>query len=182
LQDFVMASDSFRSPQPFAPSGALKLSRCPSDVCGQPLVNGGQLGQGHAGRLLITRAILAAAAVTATTGVAAAHHSLAMFDRDHPIELLGTVQEFRFTSPHTYILLKVERPDGDPVIWDLEGNSPNNLAWDGWSSTTIRPGDKLRLRIEPLRNGSPGGAWNPRQVSREDGTAVVPPHRYGPPR
>ena len=118
-------------------------------------------------------AALLAGAVLATAGVAAAHHSIAMFDRDHPIELVGTVQEFRFASPHVYILLEVKRADGDPVVWNLEGNSPNSLTWDGWSAKTLRPGDRLRMTIEPLRNGSPGGAWMPRKVSHADGTPIV---------
>lgn len=116
---------------------------------------------------------LIGAALAATTGVAVAHHSIAMFDRDHPIELVGTVQEFRFTSPHSYILLEVKGADASPVVWNLEGNSPNSLTWDGWSSKTLRPGDKLRMTIEPLRNGSPGGSWTPRKVSHVDGTPIV---------
>jgi hypothetical protein len=118
-------------------------------------------------------ALLIGAALAATTGVAVAHHSIAMFDRDHPIELVGTVQEFRFTSPHSYILLEVKGGDASPVVWNLEGNSPNSLTWDGWSSKTLRPGDKLRMTIEPLRNGSPGGSWTPRKVSHVDGTPIV---------
>jgi hypothetical protein len=118
-------------------------------------------------------ALLAGVTLVAAADVASAHHSIAMFDRDHPIELVGTVQEFRFTSPHAYILLEVKRADGDPVVWSLEGNSPNSLTWDGWSSKTVRPGDKLRVTIEPLRNGSPGGAWTPRKVSHADGTPIV---------
>ena len=51
-----------------------------------------------------------------------------MFDRDHPIELVGTVQEFRFTSPHSYILLEVKGADANPVVWNLEGNSPNSWS------------------------------------------------------
>jgi hypothetical protein len=177
-----MAHHSLRGSGPISPTTALISSRWAPGVCSRLSMRCGEWQR--AARLLMThlRPILAAAAVGAVTGNAAAHHSLAMFDRDHPIELLGIVQEFRFTSPHTYILLKVERAAGDPVVWDLEGNSPTNLAWDGWSSTTIRPGDRVRMKIEPLRSGSPGGAWYPRQVSREDGTPVVPQRRYGLPR
>jgi hypothetical protein len=125
---------------------------------------------------VLPTALLAGAALATAVGDAAAHHSIAMFDRDHPIELVGTVQEFRFTSPHAYILLEVKRADGDAVVWSLEGNSPNSLTWDGWSSKTLRPGDKLRVTVEPLRNGSPGGAWTPRKVSRADGTPIVTAH------
>jgi hypothetical protein len=177
-----MTRSSLRGSRPISPKSAW-LSAMSTAGIRSRLSMRGELNR-RAARLLMThlRPILAAAAVGVLMDAAAAHHSLAMFDRDHPIELLGTVQEFRFTSPHTYILLKVERADGDPVVWDLEGNSPNNLAWDGWSSTTIRPGDRLRMKIEPLRSGTPGGAWYPRQVSHEDGTPVVAQRRIGLPR
>ena len=41
-------------------------------------------------------------------GSALSHHSFAMFDQENPVDLVGSVQEFKFTSPHTFILLKVE--------------------------------------------------------------------------
>jgi predicted ribosomally synthesized peptide with SipW-like signal peptide len=123
--------------------------------------------------LALRLALLAGGTLAAATDVATAHHSIAMFDRDHPIELVGAVQEFRFASPHTFILLEVKGAGADPVVWSLEGYSPNSLAWDGWSNKTLKPGDKLRMTIEPLRSGSPGGAWNPRKVTHVDGTPIV---------
>ena len=60
---------------------------------------------------------LAAAAVVVTTAVPAfAHHSFAMFDAEHPTELVGKVTEFKFTSPHTFILLEVKGDDGNTVV------------------------------------------------------------------
>ena len=50
---------------------------------------------------------LACVACIAATGAATAHHSIALFDREHPIELVGTVQDFKYISPHTVILLEV---------------------------------------------------------------------------
>jgi hypothetical protein len=106
----------------------------------------------------------ATAAFVATTCLAMAHHSIAMFDREHPIELAGIVREYSFTSPHVFILLEVSGADGRAVIWRLEGNSPNSLTWDGWSSRTLKPGDEVSMTIEPLRSGAPGGAWSPKKV------------------
>lgn len=104
--------------------------------------------------------VIAAIGVAATGGAAAGHHSLAMFDREHPIELVGTVREFKFVSPHALIVLEVPGTEASPVIWKLEGDSPNSLHWAGWSSETLRPGDELRLTVEPLRSGAPGGGWH----------------------
>jgi Family of unknown function (DUF6152) len=112
----------------------------------------------------------------ATSGVAVGHHSVAMFDREHPIQLVGIVRDFKFASPHAFIILEVTGKDARPVIWNLEGDSPNSLKWDGWSSQTLKPGDELRLTVEPLRNGAPGGAWHARKTTYKDGTPVVVIH------
>jgi hypothetical protein len=124
----------------------------------------------------VTGTFLGAAAFAAMASPGAAHHSLGMFDQQHPIELVGTVQEYRFSSPHTLILLMVTNVDAAPVVWKLEGNSANSLTWDGWSSRTLRAGDAIRLTIEPLRSGAPGGAWTPKKVSFKDGTPIVAGH------
>ena len=49
-------------------------------------------------------AFTVAAMFAAASSAAFAHHSFAMFDQEHPMELKGTVQEFKFTSPHTFVL------------------------------------------------------------------------------
>jgi len=118
-------------------------------------------------------ALLAGLATVAITTAADAHHSISVFDQTHPIELVGTVQEFRYTSPHTFILLEVVDKDAHKVVWNLEGNSPNSLTWDGWSHNTLRPGDQLRLTIYPLRSGAPGGAWHPSRAKFKDGSPIV---------
>ena len=120
--------------------------------------------------------LIAGIGVAATAGAAAGHHSLAMFDRDHPIELVGTVREFKFVSPHALIVLEVTDNDTQPVLWKLEGDSPNSLNWAGWSKETLRPGDELRLTVDPLRSGAHGGGWHARTTTYKDGrpVAIVP--------
>jgi Family of unknown function (DUF6152) len=120
--------------------------------------------------------LLASLAVAAMTAAAGAHHSIAVFDQIHPLELVGTVKEFRYSSPHTFILLDVTDKDQHTVTWNLEGNSPNSLSWDGWSHTTLRPGDELRLVVYPLRSGAPGGAWHPARSRYKDGSPIVAGH------
>jgi hypothetical protein len=48
------------------------------------------------------------ATFTMFTGMAAAHHSLAMYDQDHPMEVTGTVREFRYKSPHVFIIIEIK--------------------------------------------------------------------------
>ena len=118
-------------------------------------------------------ALVVAGGLMALGGAAIAHHSFAMFDQENPIELAGSVQEFKFTSPHTFILLKVKGADGTEVIWNLEGGAPSGLVRDGWNSKTLKPGDELAIKVDPLRSGAPGGAWNAARVKFKDGKAIV---------
>lgn len=118
-------------------------------------------------------AVLAGGAMLAAGNAALAHHSFAVFDIEHPLELQGTVQQFRFTSPHSFIVLEVKGDDGSTTIWNLEGASPSFLVRDGWSSQSLKSGDQIKLSIDPLRSGAPGGAWIGQRVTFTSGRPVV---------
>jgi len=123
--------------------------------------------------------LLTSVAMALTAGPLLAHHSFAMFDREHQIDLEGVVQEFRFANPHSFIYLAVKQDDGSTVTWSLEGQSPSFLVRDGWNSKTLKPGDELKMRIAPLRSGAPGGAWAANQISFRDGRVLEVSHRSG---
>lgn len=118
-------------------------------------------------------AVLASGAFLAINGSVMAHHSFAMFDQEHPIDITGTVTEFRYTSPHIYIFLDVKGPDGTTTSWNLEGGSPSLMFREGWSGQSIKPGDELTLKIDPLRSGAPGGAWQATRIKFKDGRPIV---------
>ncbi len=120
-------------------------------------------------------ALLAAAAVVGSAGSVLAHHSFAMFDQEHPLELVGTVKEFKFTSPHTFILLEVKNGN-ESEVWNLEGAAPGGLARDGWSAKTLTPGTELKMTIDPLRSGAPGGSWSAQKTKLIDGSPVAVTH------
>jgi Family of unknown function (DUF6152) len=124
---------------------------------------------------LKTTALVAAAAIIGLAGTALAHHSFAMFDQEHPIELAGTVKEFKFTSPHTFILLEVKNGE-ETEVWNLEGAAPGGLQRDGWSAKTLPPGTQLKMTVDPLRSGAPGGSWSVQKTKLMDGSSVVPTH------
>jgi hypothetical protein len=111
-----------------------------------------------------------------TSGVTVAHHSFAMFDKENPIDLEGIVQEFKYVSPHSFILLRVKDQDGATTVWNLEGGAPSALARDGWTSTTLKPGDQIILRIAPLQSGAPGGSWTADKIKFKDGQPIVVGH------
>ena len=121
-------------------------------------------------------AMIVSGAFVAAGNAALAHHSFAMFDQENPIELEGVVHEFKYTNPHSYLLLEVKGQDGSVVVWNLEGQAPSLLTRDGWSSQTLKPGDQLKLTIEPLRSGAPGGRWFIEKTKFKDGRPIMVTH------
>jgi hypothetical protein len=121
-------------------------------------------------------AVLVSAAFMVTSGVTVAHHSFAMFDKENPIDLEGIVQEFKYVSPHSFILLRVKDQDGATTVWNLEGGAPSILARDGWTSTALKPGDQIILRIAPLQSGAPGGSWSLDKIKFKGGQPIVVGH------
>ena len=92
-------------------------------------------------------------------GPASAHHSFAMFDRARDVLLKGTVKEFQWTNPHSFIELEVTDVQGAITSYSIEMNSPNNLTRQGWRSSSLKTGDKVALTMNPLRDGSKGGLF-----------------------
>lgn len=91
-------------------------------------------------------------------GVAAAHHSFALFDSSVEKTLEGVVREFQWTNPHTWIQLNVPDGRGGTAEWAIEGNSPNILVRQGYTSKSLKPGDKVTVVVHPLKDGAAGGS------------------------
>ena len=119
--------------------------------------------------LALAGAGAAAAAVAAFSGPAVAHHSFAMFNQREIMTLEGTVLEFQWTNPHAFIELEV-RQGNATRRYAIELNSPNNLTRQGWRRTSLRSGDRVTLRMNPLRDGSPGGLFL--DLRKADGTVL----------
>ena len=119
------------------------------------------------------------ATVVFAAGPAFAHHSFAMFDSSKQTSVQGTVKEFQWTNPHSFIELTTANDAGGADLWSIELNSPNNLKRQGWKSTSIKPGDKVTLMFNPLRDGRKGGLFI--SVTLADGTVLGDPTRRGAP-
>src|SRR5258705_2678796 len=85
---------------------------------------------------------------------AVAHHSFAMFDANKTITLAGTVKEFEWTNPHSWILLNVANAQGQPEQWTIEAGAPAGLVRQGWGPKTLTPGMKVAATIHPLKDGT----------------------------
>lgn len=88
-----------------------------------------------------------------------AHHSPVMFDRSVTKTLVGTVVEFAWTNPHSSIQLDVPNDKGGVDRWGVELGSPQSMARNGWRSTSLKPGDKVTVVVNPLKSGEFGGIF-----------------------
>jgi hypothetical protein len=109
---------------------------------------------------LVRSCLLVLALAGAAAPPAMAHHSFAMFDRDHPTPLAGTVKDFQWTNPHVWIQVLVAGPDGAQQEWGIECTSVNFMRRQGWERDSLKPGDRVKLLIFPLKDGSRGGQFN----------------------
>jgi hypothetical protein len=91
--------------------------------------------------------------------VAVGHHSFAMFDATKEVAVEGTVKEFEWTNPHTWIWVNVQEANGEATTWGAEGVSPNSLIRNGWTRTMLKPGDAVTIFVNPLLDGRRGGRF-----------------------
>jgi hypothetical protein len=117
---------------------------------------------------------LAGLAVAMTAIPVLAHHSFAMFDAEKSMTLEGTVKEFQWTNPHSWILLTVNK-EGKAEQWAIEMGGPAGLARQGWVPKTLTPGMKVKTVIHPLRDGTNGGQFM--AITFPDGTQLGNPNR-----
>ena len=93
------------------------------------------------------------AVVVAISATVAAHHSPAVFDRTKQVKLVGTVKAFRWQNPHTWLEVDVPGPKGKVETWGVEMTSPTYLVRAGWKNNSVKPGDKVTVIVNPLREG-----------------------------
>jgi len=115
------------------------------------------------------RPFLAALSLAALAVPAWAHHSYSMFDMDKTVVLEASVVRFKWQNPHAFIEADVAAKGGTER-WSIEMTSPNNLAQEGWKRTSLKPGDKVRIWVHPLRSGARGASYA--GVRLVDGTTL----------
>jgi hypothetical protein len=99
-----------------------------------------------------------------------AHHSANSFDSTKTVELEGTVKEFQWTNPHTWIQLYVVDDNGSRVEWSIEGGSPGTLSRAGWRPSSFKAGTAVRVKVHPMKNGEAAGIFVGAQFT--DGTSL----------
>jgi hypothetical protein len=118
--------------------------------------------------------IVASAALAAALAIPAlpafAHHSNSAYRVDEIITLTGTVKEWRWSNPHTWLYMTVRSEDGTTQEWAVEGRAPGVLRRAGWDSESLKPGETVTVHASPSKNGQPVGIIA--RVTKADGTIL----------
>lgn len=86
---------------------------------------------------------------------ALAHHNLqASFDTSQQIDIEGVITEYRFINPHAAIVMDVATENGSTERWIAEGGAVSVLQRNGWTGDEFAPGDRIRVKGNPAKNGS----------------------------
>ena len=104
-------------------------------------------------------------------GTLGAHHSFSSeYDGAKTFKVSGVVSKVEWTNPHVRFYVDVNEPDGKVTTWNMELASPSALARNGWTSRTLKVGDKVTV------DGYPGKAvatrGNARSVVLADGRSL----------
>ena len=111
-------------------------------------------------------------AVAALAAPAFAHHSFAMFDAEKTLTMKGTVKEFEWTNPHSWLRVMVmDEKSGKPVLWALELSSPARLTTMGMHADSVKAGDAVSVTFHPMKDGTRGGQFI--QAMLPNGKAIV---------
>jgi hypothetical protein len=113
-----------------------------------------------------------AAGLTLACGAYAHHSFAATYFVDQTAKIDGTVKEFLWRNPHSFI--KVEAPDekGDTQMWSIEWGGGAQLSQAHVTRDTLKPGDRVvvvgnpgrdsaehRIRIKSIARPSDGWKW-----------------------
>lgn len=84
-----------------------------------------------------------------------AHHSHGNYATQF-IDLEGVVTEVALVNPHSWVFIDVTDDSGQTTEWALEATNPRALAQLGITDAYIGPGDRIKARCHPLRDGGAG--------------------------
>ena len=104
-------------------------------------------------RVIVAAAALAMAVIA---GPVIAHHSFGFYDMQKTTEIDGTVEKYEWSNPHCWLFLMVPGASGD-TPYGFEMQSVGEMLRKGWAKSSLKPGDKIKVKFHPMRDGTPNG-------------------------
>lgn len=127
----------------------------------------------------VSKAILVLLLLCAASTLA--HHGTSTYDMNTELRLTGTVKEWTFGNPHTWLWLTVPVQGKPTEEWSIESAPPNYLQGQGWSPSTLKQGERLTVLVSPLKTERLRGILLEVQRSSGETLIVRPRGSFGRP-
>jgi hypothetical protein len=99
------------------------------------------------------------AGLACAEGSVTAHHSHSMFDTSREVTISGTVTSYSYRNPHVFLYLDVKGENSEVVPWAVEMSNITNMQRRGIQRSTFKVGDTVTVKLNPLKDGRPGGNY-----------------------
>jgi hypothetical protein len=121
--------------------------------------------------------LVSISAICVSVATASAHHSFAaVYNQKETVTLEGTLVQFVFRNPHSFVFVEAPDNDGKVQRWSLEWGGASQLAGQGVQQKTLNVGDHVvitgqpsrapgeyRVLLRTLKRPSDGFTWGTRQ-------------------
>jgi hypothetical protein len=87
-----------------------------------------------------------------------AHHSFASYDVKQQRLVEGTVTQWNYNNPHSWLMIEAPDANGETKTWSFEGAAIVHAARQGVNGTTYKKGEHVRVVMHPMRDGRNAGA------------------------
>jgi len=90
-----------------------------------------------------------------TGGVAYAHHSFAAtYYVDQSVTIKGTITQFLYRNPHSFLKVDVKDANGQVTPWTIEWGGGAQLAQDKVDRDSLKAGDLVTIEGNPGRDAA----------------------------
>ena len=106
-----------------------------------------------------------------------AHHGNVAYDMKNTVTLNGTVTKLSLANPHSTVAFDVKDEKGNVTNWIVEFGVLHELKEQGWTDTTLKPGDEIKIAIHARKDGDHSGILANGVITYGDGRplALNPP-------
>lgn len=116
----------------------------------------------------LAKILCAAASLAAVVPInASAHHSFAAYNMSRTQTVTGTIKEFRWGAPHSSVVVRYQKPNGEVADMAVISGSPLAFSRQGFQPRDFKAGLRVTVVYHPNSNQAPGGAMS--SITMPDG-------------
>lgn len=105
-----------------------------------------------------TRPLTLLVGLLALCSPALAHHGSVAYGSQVVVLKQAVVTKVNWANPHVLVLFDVT-DNGKVVHWVVEAGSPSAVTPEGWTNTSLKPGDVITAYVYQVKNGAPVGRF-----------------------